>query len=98
MTDRPTELIWHIASYLTTPTLTRNFEIVTARTRRFDLCVLRLVCRSLRDMIQAVFLPTAFQTLEIDLTRPHLDARIEISENSEYAANVRELQFVMEEA
>jgi hypothetical protein len=43
-------------------------------------------------MIQAVFLPTAFHTLEIDLTRPHLHALIEISENSEYAATVRELQ------
>ena len=49
-------------------------------------------------MIQAVFLPTAFQTLEIDLTRPHLDALIEISENNEYAATVRELHFVMAEA
>lgn len=98
MTDLPTELIWHIASYLTTPTLTRNFDIVTVRKRRFDLCALRLVCRSLRDMIQAVFLPTAFHTLEIDLTRAHLNALIEISENSEYAATVRELHFVMAEA
>jgi hypothetical protein len=98
LTDLPTELIWHIASYLTTPTLTRNYDIVTVRTRRFDLCALRLVSRSLRDMIQAVFLPTAFHTLEIDLTRPHLDALIEISENSEYAATVRELHFVMAEA
>ena len=98
MTDLPTELIWHIASYLATPTLTRNFDIVTVRTRRFDLCALRLVCRSLRDMIHAVFLPTAFQALEIDLTQSHLEALIEISRNSEYAATVRELHFVMAEA
>lgn len=98
MTDLPTELIWHIASYLTTPTLTRKFDIVTVRTRRYDLCALRLVCRSLRDMIQAVFLPTAFHALEIDLTRSHLEALIEISRNSEYAATVRELHFVMAEA
>lgn len=97
MTDLPTELIWHIASYLTTPTLTRNYDIITFRKRRFDICALRLVCRSLRDMIQALFLPTAFHTLEIDLTRPHLDALIEISKNTEFAVAVRELHFVMAE-
>lgn len=98
VTDLPIELIWHIASYLTTPILTRDFEEVTLRTRRFDLCNLRLVCRSLHDMVHDIFLPAAFSTLELDLTRSALDTLIEISENSKYAASVRELYFVMAEA
>ncbi|KAF2999333.1 hypothetical protein E8E13_005345 [Curvularia kusanoi] len=98
LTDLPVELIWHIASYLTTPTLICDFDFVTVREREFDLCALRLVCRSLHDKVQDVFLPAAFHTLDVDLTRSHLDALIEISENSKYAATVRELHFVMAEA
>lgn len=98
LTDLPIELIWHIASYLTTPTLIRDFDFVTMRKRKYDLCAFRLVCRSLHDKVQDVFLPAAFHTLDVDLTRSHLDALIEISENREYAATVKELHFVMAEA
>ncbi|KAH6622050.1 hypothetical protein C7974DRAFT_377674 [Boeremia exigua] len=79
--DLPTELIWHIASYLKTPTLIRNFDELTVRKRRYDLCALRLACRSMHDKVQKVFVPTAFDSLEVDLTRSDLDALIEIAKD-----------------
>lgn len=43
-------------------------------------------------------MPTAFEKLEVDLTRSHLDTLVEIARDSKCSALVRELHFVMVEA
>ena len=70
----------------------------SARRRRYDLCALRLTCRSLRDKVQQVFLETAFLELEVDLTLSHLNALIEISKHEDYSAAIKILYFVIDEA
>jgi hypothetical protein len=96
--ELPTELVWHVTSYLTVPQINRSFDSVTLRRRRYDLCALRSTCCSQRGKVHGVFLYTTFTELDVDLTLQHLEAFVRIPHNAEYAAAIRSLHFVADQS
>lgn len=97
LSDLPVEIIWQIASYLATPTITCLLKPITVRQRKYDLCSVRLVCRDLKLKVQEPFMRAAFGELEVDMVPEALQKLIEISEDPEVSSVVKTLYFLADQ-